>query len=152
MLQHAEQFKAANIPFVFDPGQNLALFDGKELEHFIDLATWVTVNDYEAKLLCGLTGRSCAELSKQVNGLIVTLGADGCEVWVRGEKTLIAPVIAAKVVDPTGCGDAFRGALLFGLEQGWSLARCAELGNRVGAHKIAHRGGQNYTLEEFKTA
>jgi adenosine kinase len=151
MLQHAEQFKAANIPFVFDPGQNLALFDGEELEHFIDLATWVTVNDYEAKLLCGLTGQSCAELSKQVDGLIVTLGADGCEVWVRGERTLIAPVTAVKVVDPTGCGDAFRGALLFGLEKGWSLARCAELGNRVGAHKIAHRGGQNYTLEEFKT-
>jgi adenosine kinase len=151
MLQHAEQFKAANIPFVFDPGQNLALFDGKELEHFIDLATWVTVNDYEAKLLCDRTGQSCAELSKQVNGLIVTLGADGSEVWVRGEKTPIAPVTAAKVVDPTGCGDAFRGALLFGLEQGWSLTRCAELGNRVGSHKIAHRGGQNYTLEAFKT-
>lgn len=152
MLQHAEQFKAAKIPFVFDPGQNLALFDGQELMHFIELASWVTVNDYEAKLLCDRTALSFAELSLLVEGLIVTLGADGCEVWVNGEKTLVAPVKATEVVDPTGCGDAFRGALLFGLEQGWSLARCAELGNRVGAHKIAYRGGQNYTLESLATA
>ncbi|MDW5445056.1 carbohydrate kinase family protein [Polaromonas sp. SM01] len=146
MLQHAEQFKAAGIPFVFDPGQGLPMFDGKDLTHFVELATWVTVNDYEAKLLCDRTGLSCAEISKSVQGLVVTLGAEGCEVWVAGEKTLVAPVAAKEVLDPTGCGDAFRGALLFGLEKGWPLARCAELGNRVGAHKIAHRGGQNYTL------
>ena len=152
MLQHAEQFKAANIPFVFDPGQNLALFDSKELLNFVTLATWVAVNDYEAKLLCDRTGMTCAELSHQVDGLFVTLGADGCEVWVAGEKTRVAPVKATEVVDPTGCGDAFRGALLFGLEQGWSLIRCAELGNRVGAHKSAYRGGQNYTLETLKAA
>ena len=150
MLQHAEQFKAANIPFVFDPGQGLPMFDGKELTHFVDLATWVTVNDYEAKLLCDRTGLSCADLSRQVEGLIVTLGAQGCEVWIGGEKTLVAPTKATELVDPTGCGDAFRGALLFGLEQGWSLVRCAELGNRVGSHKIAFRGGQNYTLESLK--
>ena len=152
MWQHAEQFKAAGIPFVFDPGQNLALFDGDELKHFIELASWVTVNDYEAKLLCDRTGLSCAELSRNVEGLIVTLGAEGCEVWVDGEKTAIAPILAKEVLDPTGCGDAFRGALLFGLEQGWPVVRCAELGNRVGAHKIAHRGGQNYTLELLKSA
>ncbi len=150
MLQHAEQFKAANIPFVFDPGQGLPMFDGKDLTHFVELATWVTVNDYEAKLLSDRTGLSSAELSRRVQGLIVTLGAEGCEVWVDGNKTLVAPVVASQVVDPTGCGDAFRGALLFGLEQGWSLVRCAELGNRVGAHKIAHKGGQNYTLEALK--
>ena len=148
MLQHAEQFKTAGIPFVFDPGQGLPMFDGKELAHFVELATWVTVNDYEAKMLCDRTGLSCAEMSRQVQGLVVTLGADGCEVWMDGEKTLVPPVKAESVVDPTGCGDAFRGALLFGLEQGWSLARCAALGNRVGAHKIASRGGQNYTLTE----
>ena len=152
MLEHAEQFKAANIPFIFDPGQNLALFDAKELLNFVALATWVTVNDYEAKLLCDRTAMTCAELSHQVEGLIVTLGAEGCEVWVAGEKTWIAPVKAVEVIDPTGCGDAFRGALLFGLEQGWPLVRCAELGNRVGAHKIAYRGGQNYTLEALKIA
>jgi adenosine kinase len=150
MLQHAEQFKAADIPFVFDPGQGLPMFDGKELSHFVDLATWVTVNDYEAKLLSDRTGLSSAELSRRVKGLIVTLGAQGCEVWVDGVKTLVAPVPAKEVVDPTGCGDAFRGALLFGLEKDWSLVRCAALGNQVGALKIAYRGGQNYTLESLK--
>ena len=150
MLQHAEQFKAAGIPFVFDPGQGLPMFDGQELAHFVELATWVTVNDYEGKMLSDRTGLSIAELSKRVEGLIVTLGAEGCEVWVGGEKTLVAPVVAKEVLDPTGCGDAFRGALLFGLEKGWSLVRCAELGNRVGAHKIAYRGGQNYTLESIQ--
>ncbi len=152
MLQHAEQFKAADIPFVFDPGQGLPMFDGTELMHFVDLASWITVNDYEAKLLCDRTGVSCGELSAKVKGLIVTLGAEGCEVWVDGKKTVVAPVKATEVVDPTGCGDAFRGALLFGLELGWPLLRCAELGNRVGAHKIAYRGGQNYTLESVLKA
>ncbi|MDO8441208.1 MAG: carbohydrate kinase family protein [Polaromonas sp.] len=151
MRQHAEQFKAAGIPFVFDPGQGLPMFDGKDLAHFVELATWVTVNDYEAKLLCDRTGLSCAEISRRVQGLVVTLGAQGCEVWVAGEKTLVPPVAAKAVVDPTGCGDAFRGALLFGLEKGWPLVRCAELGNRVGAHKIAYRGGQNYTLSAAET-
>jgi adenosine kinase len=146
MLQHSEQFKAAGIPFVFDPGQGLPMFDGQELAHFVELANWVTVNDYEARMLCDRTGLSCAEISRRVQGLVVTLGAEGCEVWVGGEKTVVAPVKAEAVVDPTGCGDAFRGALLFGLEQGWSLVRCAALGNRIGAQKIATRGGQNYTL------
>ena len=147
MLQHAAQFTAAGIPFVFDPGQGLPMFDGPELGHFVDLADWVTVNDYEARMLCERTGWSCAELSRRVQGLVVTLGAEGCEVWLAGEKTIVPPVRAEAVVDPTGCGDAFRGALLFGLEQGWPLVRCAALGNRVGAHKIASRGGQNYTLD-----
>ncbi|MFZ3142156.1 carbohydrate kinase family protein [Polaromonas sp.] len=147
MLQHAGQFKAAGIPFVFDPGQGLPMFDGPELAHFVELASWVTVNDYEGRMLCDRTGLSCAELSRRVLGLVVTLGARGCEVWVDGEKTVVPPVKAEAVVDPTGCGDAFRGALLFGLEQGWSLVRCAALGNQVGAYKIATRGGQNYTLD-----
>ncbi len=148
MLEHAAQFKSADIPFVFDPGQGLPMFDGRELAHFVELASWITVNDYEGKMLSDRTGLSCAEMSRRVRGLVVTLGAEGCEVWEAGEKTLVPPVKAEAVVDPTGCGDAFRGALLFGLEQGWSLARCAALGNRVGAHKIASRGGQNYQLEK----
>lgn len=146
MLQHAQQFHAAGIPFVFDPGQGLPMFDGRELAAFIDQATWVTVNDYEGKMLSERTGLSSAEISRRTQGLVVTLGAEGCEVWVDGEKTLVPPLRAAAVVDPTGCGDAWRGALLFGLEQGWPLARCAELGNRVGALKIASRGPQNWTL------
>jgi adenosine kinase len=152
MLQHAEQFVAAGIPFVFDPGQGLPMFDGRELATFIGQATWVTVNDYEGKMLCERTGWSCAEISRQVDGLVVTLGHEGCEVWIAGEKTLVPPVQAREVVDPTGCGDAWRGALLFGLEQGWPLERCAQLGNQVGAIKIASRGPQNYTLDRLRAA
>jgi adenosine kinase len=146
MLQHAAQFHAAGIPFVFDPGQGLPMFDGEELRGFIDQATWVTVNDYEGKMLCERTGLTSAEISKRTQGLVVTLGGEGCEVWVGGEKTLVPPVKAREVVDPTGCGDAWRGALLHGLEQGWPLAKCAELGNKVGALKIASRGPQNWKL------
>lgn len=146
MLQHAEQFVAADIPFVFDPGQGLPMFDGTELARFVDQASWVTVNDYEGKMLCERTGWSPADISRKVRGLVVTLGAEGCEVWTDGERTLVPAVKASAVVDPTGCGDAWRGALLFGLEQGWSLGRCAELGNRVGALKIASRGPQNWAL------
>ena len=149
MLEHAAQFKAAGIPFVFDPGQGLPMFDGAELAAFIDKASWVTVNDYEGKMLSERTGLSSADISRKVQGLVVTLGAEGCEVWVGGEKTVVAPVKAKAVVDPTGCGDAWRGALLFGLEQGWDLAKCAALGNQVGAIKIASRGPQNYELKSL---
>ena len=146
MLQHAQQFKAAGIPFVFDPGQGLPMFNGEELTRFIQDADWVTVNDYEGKMLSDRTGLSHADISRQVRGLVVTLGAHGCEVWEGGQKTVVAPVKAQAVVDPTGCGDAWRGALLFGLEQGWPLTRCAALGNHVGALKIAQRGPQNYQI------
>ena len=148
MLEHAEQFKAAGIPFVFDPGQGLPMFDGTDLARFVDQATWVTVNDYEGKMLCDRTGWTPAEISKRVaGGLVITLGAEGSEVWVDGQRTHVPPVQAQAVVDPTGCGDAWRGALLFGLEQGWDLVRCAALGSRVGALKIAQRGPQNYQLD-----
>jgi adenosine kinase len=148
MLQHAEQFAAAGIPFVFDPGQGLPMFDGRELAAFIDQASWVTVNDYEGKMLMERTGWDAAGISRKVRGLVVTLGGEGCDVWVDGEKTHVPAVKAAAVVDPTGCGDAWRGALLHGLEQGWPLARCAELGNRVGAVKIASRGPQNWRFDQ----
>jgi adenosine kinase len=147
MLQHAEQFKAADIPFVFDPGQGLPMFDGADLARFVEQASWVTVNDYEGKMLSDRTGWSSAEISLRVHGLVVTLGAEGSEVWVDGQKTLVPPVKAAAVIDPTGCGDAYRGALLFGLEQGWPLARCAALGNQLGSLKIAQRGPQNYRVD-----
>jgi adenosine kinase len=146
MIQHAEQFAAAGIPFVFDPGQGLPMFDGDSLRHFITQATWVTVNDYEGKMLTERTGWDAAEISSKVKGLVITLGAHGCEVWQDRQKTLVAPVKAEAVVDPTGCGDAWRSALLFGLDQGWDLVRCAELGNKMGALKIASRGPQNYVL------
>jgi len=152
MLLHAAQFKAAAIPFVFDPGQGLPMFNGAELMHFIDQASWVTVNDYEGRMLSERCGLDSSEISRRVQGLVVTLGAEGCEVWVDGEMTHVPAVKAAQLVDPTGCGDAFRGALLFGLERGWSLVQCCALGNRVGAHKIATPGCQNYTLEAIRPA
>ncbi|WP_309971000.1 carbohydrate kinase family protein [Variovorax guangxiensis] len=147
MLQHAEQFKAANIPFVFDPGQGLPMFDGEELRHFVELASWVVVNDYEGKMLSQRTGWSFAEISERVQGLVITLAAEGCEVWTRGEREHVLAVKPTAVIEPTGCGDAWRGALLYGLEQGWTLARCAALGNRLGALKIAQRGPQNYQVD-----
>jgi adenosine kinase len=147
MLQHAEQFAAAGIPFVFDPGQGLPMFDGEALRHFVELASWVVVNDYEAKMLSQRTGWSLAEISTHVRGLVVTLAGEGCEVWVNGEREHVPGVVATEVVEPTGCGDAWRGALLFGLEKGWSLAQCAALGNKVGAIKIAQRGPQNYQID-----
>ena len=147
MLQHAEQFRAAGIPFVFDPGQGLPMFNGDELAHFVELATWVTVNDYEGRMLCDRMGIELDELSRRVQGLVVTLGGEGCDIWEAGVRTRVPPVQAASVVDPTGCGDAWRGALLHGLEQGWPLARCAALGNRLGALKIASRGPQNYQVD-----
>src|SRR3954447_18330111 len=106
MLQHAEQFQAAGIPFVFDPGQGLPMFDGRELAGFIEAASWATVNDYEGKMLSERTGWNSAEISRRLKGYIVTLGADGCEVWIDGQRTLAPGVKAADVVDPTGCGDA----------------------------------------------
>lgn len=146
MWAHAQAFVQANIPFVFDPGQGLPMFTGEELRSFIDWASWVTVNDYEGRMLSDRTGLSFADVSHLCNGLVVTLGELGCEVWVNGQRTLIPGVHATAIVDPTGCGDAFRAALLAGLAQGWPLIQCAEWGNRVGAIKIASKGGQNHDV------
>lgn len=149
MLQHAEQLAAAKIPFIFDPGQGLPMFDGAELRRFIELATWVAVNDYEGQMLAERTGLSLEAISRgHLKGLIVTLGAQGCDVWQQGERTHVPGVAAEAVLDPTGCGDAFRGALLHGLEQGWDLVRCVRLGNQVGALKIARQGPQNHVIPQ----
>lgn len=131
MIDHAAQFKAAGIPFVFDPGQGLPMFNGDELKAFIEQADWVAVNDYEGKMLSERTGLSFDEISRKVRGLVVTLGAEGCEVWQQGEDPG-GTGEACRCGRPTGCGDAWRGAFLFGLERGWDLLRCAELGNRLG--------------------
>jgi adenosine kinase len=148
MLSHAEQLAAAGIPFIFDPGQGLPMFNGEELRRFVSQATWVALNDYEARMLCERTGQDLAALSRShLRGVVVTLGEHGCEVWVQGERQHIPGVKAQAVVDPTGCGDAFRAALLYGLERGWPLARCAELGNRLGALKIACSGPQNHRVD-----
>jgi len=147
MLQNARQLHALKIPFMFDPGQQLPMFDGDALRVFADQATWIAVNDYEAAMLCERMGTTLDALStSKLRGIIVTLGAQGCDVWQQGRKTHVPGLKASAIADPTGCGDAVRGALLYGLQQGWPLERCAALGNRLGALKIAHRGGQNHPI------
>ena len=148
MLSHAAQLAAAKIPFVFDPGQGLPMFDGDELRGFVAQASWVAVNDYEAAMLCERLGTTLESLSREphLQGVIVTLGAEGCDLWLAGERSHVPGMPATEVLDPTGCGDAFRGALLHGLSLGWPLARCVALGNQVGAIKIAQRGGQNHSV------
>jgi adenosine kinase len=124
------------------------MFSGDELKQFIAQAAWLAVNDYEARMLCERTGLSLEALSRShLRGVIVTLAEQGCEVWQQGQRSLVPGVTATEVLDPTGCGDAFRAALLHGLSQDWPLLRCVELGNRLGALKIAHRGGQNHCID-----
>jgi len=144
MLEHAEQFVAAGIPFMFDPGQGLPMFGGEELRRFLDLATWAAFNDYESKLMTERTGLSEAELAGCVEALIVTRGASGSTIWAKGERVEIPPVKPAAVLDPTGCGDAYRAGLLFGLARGWSWAETGRLASLLGSLKISHRGTQNH--------
>jgi adenosine kinase len=151
MLQHAQQLAAAGIPFVFDPGQGLPMFNGDELQQFVAQATWVALNDYEARMLCDRTGQGLEALSRShLRGIVVTLAGEGCDLWQQGVRTHVPGERATEVLDPTGCGDAFRGALLYGLERDWPLERCVALGNRMGALKIASRGGQNHTIDPAK--
>ena len=153
MTKRAEQLAAAGVPFIFDPGQQLPQFDGNELRGFVERASWLAVNDYEGRMLCERTGLSLEAMSRMgLRGVVVTLGADGCDLWVEGRCERVPGVPARELVDPTGCGDAFRSALLYGLERGWPLRRCAELGNRIGALKIASRGGQNHTIDRAALA
>ena len=148
MLQHAAQLAQAKIPFIFDPGQGLPMFDGAELRAFVEQSTWLAVNDYEAQMLCERTGQTLESLSRtNLRGIVVTLGAEGCDLWQDGLRLRVPGQAAETVVDPTGCGDAFRAALLHGIEQGWSLEKCVQLGNQVGAIKVASRGGQNHALD-----
>jgi adenosine kinase len=144
MTEHARQFHAAGIPFIFDPGQGLPMFNGDELLDFLKLADWCTVNDYEAKLLCERTGRGLEELAREVSALIVTLGANGSEIYAGGRRIEIPGVEPEAVIDPTGCGDAYRAGLLYGINQGWAWEKTGRLASLMGAIKIAHRGGQNH--------
>lgn len=144
MLTHAQQFADAGIPFIFDPGQGMPMFDGKDLLHFLELATWCTVNDYEARLLCERTGLSEADIAKKVDALIVTLGGEGSRVYHDGRMTEVACVPADQSLDPTGCGDAYRGGLLYGLSRGVDIVSAARLASVMGSIKIASRGPQNH--------
>ena len=146
MWEHAQQFHALGVPFVFDPGQGLPMFNGEELLQMVEWAQWAALNDYEARMLCDRTGLDLAALSKRLGGLVVTLADQGCEVWMDGQRKPVPGVKATQVVDPTGCGDAFRAGLLFALSQEQDLLQAVALGNRMGATKIACRGGQNYSF------
>ena len=144
MIDHARQFQQAGVPFVFDPGQGLPMFSGPELLHFLQLADWCTVNDYEAKLLCERTGRSLEQLAQEVRALVVTLGANGSEIYTEGQRLAIPGVTPDRVLDPTGCGDAYRAGLLYGIARNWNWQKTGRLASLMGAIKIAHRGGQNH--------
>ena len=144
MLQHAREFNEAGIPFIFDPGQGLPLFNGAELMNFIERADYVAANDYEAKLLQERTGKSIEELSRLVKALVVTQGAQGSLVVVNGKSEIIPTVKPAQVVDPTGCGDAYRAGLLYGIANDFDWPTTGRLASLLGSIKIAQRGAQNH--------
>ncbi|MCC7080528.1 MAG: carbohydrate kinase family protein [Burkholderiales bacterium] len=147
MLQHAREYAHAGVPFIFDPGQGLPMFNGEELIAFIDQAAYVTVNDYEGQLLQERTGVALESLARRVRALIVTRGAEGSIVYCRGRAIAIPSVKPAAVIDPTGCGDAYRAGLLYGIARGMDWEISARLASLIGAIKIASRGGQNHRFD-----
>lgn len=144
MFQHAKECFDAKIPFMFDPGQGLPMFNGEELMHFIDMATYLAVNDYEAQVLQDKTGLTLDQIAVKVDALIVTLGAEGSHIYADGQRHVIPSVKPTAVVDPTGCGDAYRAGLLYGIVRKWDWPTCGRLAATMGAIKIASRGGQNH--------
>jgi adenosine kinase len=158
MLDHAAQLHAAGVPFMFDPGQGLPMFDGDDLRHFVERATWVAVNDYEARLLVDRTGWTEEQVAGKVRALIVTHGANGSTILAGGERVEIPAVKPRAVLDPTGCGDAYRAGLLHGIARGMSWEDTGRLASLLGSLKIAHKGTQNHTFtpaslaREFRAA
>ncbi|MGQ0442004.1 MAG: carbohydrate kinase family protein [Methylophilaceae bacterium] len=144
MFMHARECFEAGIPFMFDPGQGLPMFNGEELMNFIEMATYLAVNDYEAQVLQDKTGLTLEQLAAKVEALIVTLGASGSHIYADSQRFEIPCVKAEKVVDPTGCGDAYRAGLLYGIANGWDWLTTGRLASTMGAIKIASRGGQNH--------
>ena len=144
MVEHCQQLADAKIPFIFDPGQGLPMFDGPELMAFIEQATYVAVNDYEGEMLAQRTGLSLEKIAERVSALIVTKGAQGAEIHTHGKKIEIPVVPVEKAIDPTGCGDAFRAGLLFGIEQGLDWEVTGRLASLMGSIKITSQGPQNH--------
>lgn len=151
MIRHATEFVDANIPFIFDPGQGLPMFDGDDLKRFIGQATWVTVNDYEMQLVQERTGWSPDEVAKQVEALIVTRGAKGSHIYSGGRRIEIPAAKVERLADPTGCGDAYRAGLLYGLMNNLDIEITGRIASLCGAIKIEQHGTQNhhFTQEEF---
>ncbi len=153
MVEHAEQFAESRIPFIFDPGQGLPMFDKRDLLRFLEQATWVAVNDYEAELLAERTGKTPHEIAELVSAYIVTRGAKGASIYTAEHRLDIDPVPAREVRDPTGCGDAFRAGLLFGLMNDMELATVGRIASLMGSIKVEHHGTQNhrFSMDEFRS-
>jgi adenosine kinase len=148
MFRHARGFASKKIPFIFDPGQAMPAFSGDEIIELIGLADYLTVNDYEAEMIAQKTGRKIESFAPNLKALIVTLGGSGSRIYNDG-KVIDVPVVSAeKLVDPTGCGDAFRAGLLYGIAHSWTVEKACKLGSLLGSIKISERGGQNHTFTE----
>ncbi|NOS89619.1 MAG: carbohydrate kinase family protein [Methylococcaceae bacterium] len=152
MVLHAEQFAELDIPFIFDPGQGMPMFNGAELLRFIDQAKWITVNDYESELMQERTGLSLVQIAERVDALIVTLGGKGSNIYTQGQCLHIPPAKPKAILDPTGCGDAYRAGLLYGLMNELDWETTGRIASLLGAIKIEHYGTQNHTLNmaDFK--
>jgi len=152
MIQHAQDFAAQNIPFMFDPGQNLPLFSKEELMAFLDQATWCVMNDYESQLMMNTTGESINTLAQHVDALVVTRGGEGSVVYTGSDKIEIPTVNVDNAVDPTGCGDAYRAGLLLGLQKGWDWQTSGRVGSLIGAIKVQQEGTQNhqFSMDTFR--
>lgn len=152
MLQHATQFAEAGIPFIFDPGQGMPMFDGDDLMKFTEQASYVTLNDYEAQLMQERTGKSPHELAEHLEALIVTLGGQGSHIYTKNKRIDIPSATPKVVADPTGCGDAYRAGLLYGLMNGMDWETTGRVASLMGAIKIEHHGTQNHRFdrEEFQ--
>jgi len=152
MIQHAKQFAEADIPFIFDPGQGLPMFDGDDLKTFIEQATYVTVNDYEMQLMQDRTGLSPHEIAERVDTLIVTLGAKGSHIYTKDHRLEIPAAPVTEINDPTGCGDAYRGGLLYGIMNGMDWENTGRIAALMGALKIEKHGTQNhqYSKDEIE--
>jgi adenosine kinase len=153
MLQHAEQFANAEIPFIFDPGQGMPMFNGEELAQFIEMASWVTVNDYEWQMMQERTGLTPQEVTEQVDALIITRGGDGSHIYTKEKRFEIPCVKPESITDPTGCGDAYRAGLLYGLVNEMDWETTGRIASLMGSIKIAQHGTQNhsFTMDEFKS-
>lgn len=154
MQEHAEQFAEAGIPFLFDPGQGLPMFNGEECRRFIELADYIVVNDYEARMLQEKTGLSPVEMAQRAKAMVITRGSEGSVIYTNDTSRIDIPVAKAnELVDPTGCGDAFRAGLLYGLMNDMDWETTGRIASLIGSIKIAHAGTQNhrFTMDEFKT-
>ena len=152
MIQHAQQCMDAEIPFMFDPGQGMPMFNGEELLRFVEQAAYVCVNDYESQLLQERTGLTISQIAEKVEAAIVTCGSKGSIIHTNGNSIEIPAVKVSSVQDPTGCGDAYRGGLIYGLMNNLDWEVTGRIAALIGAIKVAHNGTQNhmFTINEFK--